>query len=99
MQLDIYTSYNKMLRQLHDQGHNDRCDELKGRIGEISAEREKYLNTAEGESLGIDDFQDIYIQAKAEQREKHNFNLNTRNKTGDIADYLESRRPFGAAPQ
>jgi hypothetical protein len=25
--------------------------------------------------------------------------LNTVTKTGDIADYLETRRPFGTAPQ
>jgi len=56
MQLDIYGSYNKMLRRLHDKGHNDRTDELRERMAEISAEREKYLNTAEGESLSTDDF-------------------------------------------
>ena len=50
-----------MLRRLHDKGHNDRMAELKGRMDEISAEREKYLNTAEGESLSTDDFQDVYI--------------------------------------
>jgi hypothetical protein len=54
------------------------------------------LNHEEGESLSIDDMQDIYIQAKAEEREKYNFSLNTRSKTGDISDYLEARRPFGA---
>jgi hypothetical protein len=33
----------------------------------------------------------------AEQREKHKFSLTTTNKTGEIKDYLESRRPFGAS--
>jgi|TARA_B110000259_G_C13757267_1_gene299122 hypothetical protein len=41
--------------------------------------------------------QDVYIQAKAEEREQYNFSLNTKGKSGDIADYLETRRPFGAA--
>ena len=64
---------------------------------EVIEERTKYLNHTEGESLSIDDIQDIYCQVKGEEREKYNFSLNTRGKTGDITDYLESRRPFGAA--
>ena len=44
----------------------------------------------------MDDMADIYIQVKGEQREKYNFSLTTRGKTGDISDYLETRRPFGA---
>jgi len=63
---------------------------------EVIAERTKYLNVDEGESLSIDDLQDIHIQVKGEIRQKHNFNLNTKTKNGDIADYLEARRPFGA---
>jgi len=97
MQLDIYNSYNKMLRQLHDEGHVARVAETEDRIKEIVAERTQYLNAAEGESLTTDDMQDVYIQAKAEEREKYNFSLNTKGKTGDITDYLETRRPFGAA--
>ena len=45
-----------MLRRLHDKGHNDRMAEFRGRMAEISEEREKYLNSAEGESLSTDDF-------------------------------------------
>ena len=63
---------------------------------EVIAERTKYLNVDEGESLSIDDLQDIHIQVKGEIRQKYNFDLNTKTKTGDIADYLEARRPFGA---
>ena len=96
MQLDIYDNYNQMLRVLHDKGHAAREEAMADRIAEIKAEREKYLNTEEGESLNIDDMSDIYIQAKGEQREKNNFSLTTRGKTGDITDYLETRRPFGA---
>ena len=47
----------------------------------------------------MDDYQDIYIEAKAEERVKYNFELNTKTRTGDINDYLEVRRPFGAAAQ
>ena len=63
---------------------------------EVIAERTKYLNVDEGESLSIDDLQDIHIQVKGEIRQKYNFNLNTKSKNGDISDYLEARRPFGA---
>ena len=85
-----------MLRVLHDKGHAAREEEMATRVAEIKAEREKYLNTEEGESLNMDDMADIYCQAKGEQREKYNFSLTTRGKSGDISDYLETRRPFGA---
>jgi len=55
------------------------------------------LNTAEGESLSLDDMTDIYCQAMGEHRNKTNFSLSTKTKTGEINDYLEVRRPFGAA--
>ena len=97
MQLDIYDNYNQMLRVLHDQGHQQRQEETAARMEEVKAERTKYLNHKEGESLSIDDLQDVYCQVKAEERERHNFSLNTKSKTGDITDYLETRRPFGAA--
>ena len=32
----------------------------------------------------------------AEERERYNFKLTTRAKDGNISDYLEARRPFGA---
>ena len=97
MQLDIYDNYNQMLRVLHDQGHQQRQEETAARMEEVKAERTKYLNHKEGESLSIDDLQDVYCKVKAEERERHNFSLNTKSKTGDITDYLETRRPFGAA--
>ena len=97
VQLSTYDTYNYFLRCAHSEAHDARHEETHTRIQELAAERTKYLNHTEGESLSIDDWQDIYIQAKAEEREKHNFSLNTNTKTGDIADYLETRRPFGAA--
>lgn len=86
-----------MLRVAHSEGHQQRIEETRARIQEISEQRSQLLNHEEGESLGIDDMQDIYIQAKAEERERYNFSLNTRSKNGDISDYLEARRPFGAS--
>jgi len=96
MQIDVYENYNKMLRVAHSEGHQQRIEETRLRIQELKEERTQQLNHEEGESLSIDDVQDIYIQAKAEERERYNFSLNTRSKTGDISDYLEARRPFGA---
>ena len=60
-------------------------------------EKSKLLNQKEGEMLSMDDFSDIYIQVMAEFRNKFNMSLTTRTKTGEINDYLEVRRPFGAA--
>jgi hypothetical protein len=97
MQLDIYENYNRMLRVSHSEGHQQRIEETRARIQEISEERTQLLNSEEGESLSTDDMQDIYIQARAEERERYNFSLNTRSKTGEISDYLEARRPFGAS--
>lgn len=62
-------------------------------------ERSKHLNTKEGESLSIDEIQDIFIQVKGKERERVKMSLNTRTKTGDINDYLDTRRPFGATSQ
>jgi len=96
MQLEVYNDYNMYLRNLHSESNQGMKAQLDARVIELQAEKSKYLNTDEGESLSMDDFQDIYIQAKGEQRERYNFSLNTRTKNGDIADYLETRRPFGA---
>jgi len=47
--------------------------------------------------LSFDDISDIYIQVMGEFRERNNMSLTTRSKNGEINDYLEVRRPFGAA--
>ena len=86
-----------MLRIVHSEEHKARINATHDRFNELVAEKNKALNSEEGESIGWDDYQDLYIQAKAEERQKHNFELNTKSKTGDIADYLEVRRPFGAS--
>ena len=63
----------------------------------VMADRSKLLNQHEGELLSIDDISDIYMQVMGEHRGKTNMQLATKSKNGDIADYLEVRRPFGAA--
>ena len=80
MQLEIYDDYNKMLRVAHSEDHQARIASTDARIEEVMTERTQLLNHAEGESLSTDDYQDIYCQVMAEERQKYNFQLNTRNK-------------------
>ena len=97
MQLAAYQEYNAFLAALHDKKAALAEEDLGERFEEVANERVSMLNTAEGESLSMDDLSDIYIQVKAEGRAASNMSLNTRDKNGNIADYLESRRPFGSA--
>ena len=64
---------------------------------QVANDRMQLLNAKEGESLSFDDISDIYIQVMGEHRGKNNMTLTTRTKTGEINDYREVRRPFGAA--
>ena len=80
---------------MHDSKEAQNDEALASRFEEVAAERQASLNKAEGESLSIDELSDIYIQVKGEARDRANMSLQTRDKKGDIADYLESRRPFG----
>jgi len=66
-------------------------------MDEVMEERSKMLNEKEGELLSIDDISDIYMQVMGEHRGRNNMQLATKSKNGEIADYLEVRRPFGAA--
>ena len=97
LQLEAYNVYNKYLADLHDKKEAENSEDMALRIRELAAEKASLLNQAEGESLSLDDTSEIYIQVKGEAREAAKMSLNTRDKKGDIADYLESRRPFGSA--
>jgi hypothetical protein len=97
LQLYAYEEYNKFLRSAHNKEEMGQLKEVGERMGEVMDSRSELLNTKEGESLSIDDIQDIYIQVMGEQRAKTNMTLTTRSKNGEINDYLEVRRPFGAA--
>ena len=92
-----YSEYNKFLQDLHDQGSADRDAEDGERFALAIDEANSQLNKDEGETLSLDDLSDIYIQVKGANRARANMALNTRTKTGEINDYLEVRRPFGAA--
>jgi hypothetical protein len=97
LQLDAYEEYNKFLRSVHSKEERASDEALGERFDEITEDRRSRLNTNEGESLSIDDMSDIYMQAMGEHRAKTNMSLATKTKTGEINDYLEVRRPFGAA--
>ena len=86
-----------MLRNMHSEAERARIAHSEQRIKEEIEEKTQQLNHAEGESISMDDYQEIYCEVKAEERIANNFSLNTKDKKGDIQDFLEARRPFGAA--
>ncbi len=55
------------------------------------------MDVDNGENLSPDDIHEIHRQADSEIRSKMNLHVKTRGKRGDIEDYLEVRRPFGAS--
>lgn len=97
LQLHCYEEYNKFLRNIHSKEHQDNLKYLDERMSDVIEQKSSLLNTAEGESLSVEDISDIYMQVMGEYRGKTNMTLTTRTKTGEINDYLEVRRPFGAA--
>jgi hypothetical protein len=97
LQLSVYEEYNKFLRAAHSKDNQAALQSIGDRMGEVMDDRSRLLNTKEGESLSIEDISDVYMQVMGEHRAKTNMSLTTRSKNGEIADYLEVRRPFGAA--
>jgi hypothetical protein len=97
LQLSVYEEYNRFLRDAHDKQNHASYQAFNERMDTVMSDRSKLLNQKEGELLSIDDISDIYMQVMGEHRGKTNMQLATKSKNGDIADYLEVRRPFGAA--
>jgi hypothetical protein len=95
--LEAYHVYNRFLQNMHDQATQKREHEDGERFAQACDEAAAQLNSAEGETLSIDDLSDIYIQVKGANRARANMALETVNKQGEINDYLEVRRPFGSA--
>lgn len=62
---------------------------------ELIEEKLKTLDVENGEDLTPDDIEQIHRQADEDVRVRHNLKVNTRNKRGEIEDYLEVRRPLG----
>ena len=99
LQLAAYQEYNRFLQGLHDIPSAERDVADGENLDAAVKEAQAQLNTAEGESLSIEDLSDIYIQTQGANRARNNVALNTMTKSGDINDYLEIRRPFGTASQ
>ena len=97
LQLSVYEEHNKFLRAAHSKDNQAALQSIGDRMGDVMDDRSRLLNTKEGESLSIDDISDVYMQVMGEHRAKTNMSLTTRSKNGEISDYLEVRRPFGAA--
>lgn len=97
MQLDCYEAYNQFLSGLNNIGEAQAAEADQERFAELKEQKSSTLAIEEGESLSTEDLSDIFMQVKSERRNADNFSLNTKNKDGSIADYLELRRPFGTA--
>ena len=56
LQLDIYNSYNHMLRVMASEAHQARLSDTKDRLHELIEEKSETLNKDEGETISWDDF-------------------------------------------
>ena len=97
LQLECYASYNQFLADLHDIQEARRNEEFNSDYQARLEAAEANLDAANGETLSLEDKEDIYMDAKADQRARENMSRNARGRDGEINDYLELRRPFGAA--
>lgn len=95
-QLALYEQYNKELRRIHSEGYRGQQSAIEERMDEMKQERQKYLAVEEGETLSNEDIADVYYQVMEEFRDQQTFKVRTKTKEGDLNDYLELRRPFGA---
>ena len=99
IQLMAYQHYNQFLQQLHSVEEAKRDEALQADMSQRMQKAEEQLDTKAGETLSIEDMEDIYMDAKADQRSKEKMARNVRGRDGEINDYLEFRRPYGAASQ
>ena len=65
---------------MHDEASAQRDSEDGERFSQAIEEAQSQLNSAEGETLSIDDLSDIYIQVKGANRARANMALETVNK-------------------
>ena len=96
LQLACYQEYNQFLKTMNSVQHAQAAEGFQTRFDEVATQKNSLLNSKEGESLSIEDLTEVYIQVRGEQRESNKMSLKTLTKTGDYADHLEHRRPFGA---
>ena len=72
IQLAAYEEYNKFLASIHNVNEAQNDAALAAEFSDVATKRLAKLNTKEGESLSIDDLQDIYMEVKGRARERQN---------------------------
>lgn len=82
---------------MHDDQKNAEHEEDQARFEELQHAKEAEMDQEAGEQLTLDDYEDCQLQVLSEAREKRRLTSATRTKTGEINDYLETRRPWGTA--
>jgi hypothetical protein len=104
MQLFFYEYLNKRYKQqkemkLAEEGKIVSFDAaVKVRVEELIVEKLKTKDVDNGEDLTPDEIAEIHHSAMSEIRDKMNLNMRTRNKRGDIEDYLETLS-WGSTPE
>ena len=56
----------------------------------------KTKDVENGEELSLDEIDEIRLEANAQVRQELRMNVKTRNRQGEVEDYLEVRRPLGS---
>jgi len=102
MQMYLYEYLNKKYRkeqQLNDfkSGKGALTYEiaLEERVNALVSERLKSKDVENGEVLSTEEISDVYREATEDVRAKFDLVTRTRGKTGEVEDYLETRRPIG----
>lgn len=102
MQLMFYEYLNKKYRERHakklaaaGKGPQTFESAVSLMVEELIEEKLRTMDVDNGEDLTPDDIEAIHHKAMDDVRDKMNVNMRTRNKRGEIEDFLEVRRPFG----
>ena len=102
MQMYLYEYLNKKYRkeqQLKDykSGKGPLTYEigLEERVSVLISEKLKTKDVENGEVLTPEEISEIYREATEDVRAKFDLITRTRGKTGEVEDYLETRRPIG----
>jgi hypothetical protein len=102
-QLYMYEYLNKRYRKQQDlknaqegKGITTFDAAVKMKVEELVEAKLKTMDVENGEALSAEEIGEIHHKAMNEIRDKMNLNVRTRNKRGEIEDYLEVRRPLGA---
>lgn len=101
LQLHLYEYLNKKYRhekELRDHKEGKATSNFKialdERVEQLITEKLKSLDVDNGEDLTPEDISEIYREANEDVRSKMNLITRTRNKVGELEDYLEVRRPL-----